>query len=117
MPTQEQFFPAFFPGGPLLQVVPDFFQEPVHGVHGLAQVHAQGMDVVLCQELAAANFDRDHTRQDPAIATEKITFAILPDSKLLDGLLDLGDQGRTPGTISANDFPELRPHGFALADG
>ena len=53
-----------------LRVVPDLLQEPVHGVQGVAQGHAQALHVVLHQDLPTAHFHRDYARQHFAIRAE-----------------------------------------------
>ena len=90
----------------VLQVVPELFQEPVHGVKGIAQGHAHMLDVVLRQDLPPANHDRDDTRQRLAICAVDIALSVPLDPQACDGLLDLNDQGRIPGTISTNDIPD-----------
>ena len=60
----------------VLHVVPNLFQEPVHGVQGVAQGHAQALDVVLRQNLPPPNHNRDDARQNFAIRAEASALAI-----------------------------------------
>ena len=90
----------------MLQVVPNYLQDLVHGLQGLAKVYAQGMDVGFRLELAPANRDRDDAMQHLAIFVDEIALAIPSGPEALDAFLDLIDQGRPPGAISTNGCPE-----------